>query len=115
MVCRIQFILLGVAQILQVSSDNATNLLNLDATNSQVAHVNELQDRLHVSEMLLKKLYVQNQELTEKLSKAQNKISEMDKDYRVLQKQHLLLQHNIQNKLIGKLFICIDLSYYRHY
>jgi hypothetical protein len=65
--------------------------------------------------MLLKKLYVQNQELTEKLSKAQNKISEMDKDYRVLQKQHLLLQHNIQNKLIGKLFIYIDFSYYPLY
>ena len=77
--------------------------------------MNELQDRLHVSEMLLKKLYVQNQELTEKLSKAQNKISEMDKDYRVLQKQHLLLQHNIQNKLIGKLLIFIEFSNYLLY
>jgi hypothetical protein len=59
--------------------------------------------------MLLKKLYVQNQELAEKLTKANEKITEMDKDHRMLQKQHLLLQHNIQNKIIGtsKVIKCI--------
>lgn len=53
--------------------------------------------------MLLKKLYTQNQELTEKLQKANEKIKMMDGNYRTLQKQHLLLQHNIQNRIIGML------------
>ena len=61
-----------------------------------------LQDKLFVSETMLKKLYVQNKELMDKLNKAENKIEKMDKDYRQLQKQHLLLQHNLQNKIIGR-------------
>lgn len=75
--------------------------LFIDGTSQQMGIISELQQKLYVSEMLLKKLYVQNQELTEKLAKANEKITEMDKDHRVLQKQHLLLQHNIQNKIIG--------------
>jgi len=84
------------------------NWLNLDPNAvPQISHATEMQERLYVSEMLLKKLYVQNQDLSEKLEKAQGKIKTMDTDYRVLQKQHLLLQHNVHNKIIGKIFCMI--------
>jgi len=55
--------------------------------------------------MLLKKLYCQNQDLIEKYNKQQEKMKKMDLDYRALQKQHLLLQHNIQNKIMGNFFL----------
>ena len=61
----------------------------------------KLKEKLYVSEMMLKKLYVQNKELTEKLDKANTKMQQMDTDYRKLQKEHLNLQQNIQNRLIG--------------
>lgn len=73
----------------------------VDATVIQAKENAELKDKLYVSEVLLKKLYVQNQELTEKLLKANDKIQQQDTDYRTLQKQHLLLQHNIQSKIIA--------------
>jgi len=60
----------------------------------------ELQDKLVVSEILMKRLFIQNQDLIEKLKQAEDKIKLMDKDYRTLQKQHLLLQHNIQNRIV---------------
>jgi hypothetical protein len=73
----------------------------IDATVIQAKENAELKDKLFVSEVLLKKLYVQNQELAEKLSKANVKTQQVELDYRTLQKQHLLLQHNVQSKIIG--------------
>jgi len=68
---------------------------------SQAKEISELKEKLCVSEMLMKKLYVQNQEMAEKMRKQAEKIRKTDLDHRMLQKQHLLLQHNIQNKIMA--------------
>ena len=50
----------------------------------------------------MKKLFVENQALKDKLKQANDKIDDMNKEYRELQKQHLLLQNNMQAYLVGR-------------
>lgn len=98
----------GIPHSVKMSGTETTGKTNyckeIDETNNQAKEIAELKEKIYVSEMLLKKLYWQNQELVEKVSSQQDKITKMDLDHRTLQKQHLLLQHNIQNKIMGKLF-----------
>ncbi|CAI2363654.1 unnamed protein product [Moneuplotes crassus] len=86
----------GVPHSVKMNGTEAT-----DESNAHAKEAAELKEKLFVSEILLKKLYCQNQELVEKTKKQQEKIMKMDNDYRNLQKQHLLLQHNIQNKVMA--------------